>query len=102
MIEVRMLIDSIDYDSVAEMLVPLLAENLEQKGGLMGKLAGSKKEFVTNAARKMLGKMSQEKKDEMVVDLLNKKHEMLIEKLSDLATSKGVKAKIRSISVNKY
>ena len=102
MIEVKILVDSVDYDSIAEMLVPMLTEKIEKKGGIMGKLAGSQKDFVTNTARKMLSKMSQEKKDELVIDMVNKKHDLLIGKASALAASKGVGMKIRSISAKKY
>ena len=38
MIEVKLLIDNIDYTSVAEFLVPLLAESMKngEKGGILG------------------------------------------------------------------
>lgn len=102
MIEVRLLIDSIDYDSVAELLVPLLAENLAAKGGLVGKLASNKKDFAAATARKVLSKMSQEKKDELVVDLVNKKRDLLIEKTTGLAKKNGIRGKIYNISARKY
>ncbi|MBQ0037078.1 MAG: hypothetical protein KBS74_00210 [Clostridiales bacterium] len=102
MIEVRILVDSVDYDSVAELLVPMVAENLEAKGGLMGKLVGSKKEFAANTARKVLGKMSQDKKNELVVDLINKKRNLLKSKIGEAMANKGIKAKICSISAKKY
>ena len=44
MLELKILIDDIDYNSVTELLVPLLAEKLEKdgKGGILGNvLAGN-------------------------------------------------------------
>ena len=102
MIEVKILVDSIDYDGIAEMLVPLVAEKLEAKGGLVGKVVGSKKEFATNMARKVLAKMSQEKKDELVVELLTKKRDLLMSKAAGIAEKKGIGVQIYDISATKY
>ena len=102
MIEVKILVDSIDYDGIAEMLVPVVAEKLEDKGGLLGKIAGKKKEFATGAARKVLAKMSQKKKDELVVELMNKKRAVLMEKAADLAAKKGIGVKICDISAERH
>ena len=38
MLELRILVDNIDYDSIAEYLIPVVAEKLrrEDKGGILG------------------------------------------------------------------
>ena len=38
MLELRILVDDIDYDSIAEYLIPAVAEKLrrEEKGGILG------------------------------------------------------------------
>ena len=44
MLELRILVDDIDYDSIAEYLIPAVAEKLrrEEKGGILGNvLAGN-------------------------------------------------------------
>ena len=101
MIEIKLTVDEIDYDSIAELLVPLLAEKMQENGGLMGKVVGINSELATKAARKLLHTMSQEKKDELVVELLTKKREVLMEKGTNLAKKKGIGMLIKDISVTK-
>ena len=68
MIELKILIDEIDYDSVADFLVPLLVEKLkkEDKTGLFGSMLSGNSAMASNMARSLLKKMPQEKKDELV------------------------------------
>ena len=53
MIELKVLIDDVDYDSVAEFLIPLLAESMgrEQKGGILGGVLAGNPEMITSMAR---------------------------------------------------
>ena len=100
MIEVKILVDDIDYDSVADLLMPIVGDKLQEKGGIVGKL-GSKKERLSGVAHKVLGKMSQEKKDQTVVNLATKKHDLIIEKISGLVAKKGIGVKIKDVSIRK-
>ena len=65
-----------------------------------GKIGG-KKEKLTKMAHKLLGKVSQEKKDQTIVDLATKKQAMIIEKVSAVAAKKGIGVQICDISVRK-
>ena len=100
MIEVRLLVDDIDYDSVADLLMPIVGDKLQEKGGIVGKL-GSKQDKLSHVAHKVLGKMSKEKKDQTVVNLAVKKHDLIIEKLSAIVKKKGIGIKIHDVSVRK-
>lgn len=100
MVEVKLLIDHIDYDSLVDLLMPLVVDSLQAKGGIVGKI-GSKEEKLTKMAHKLLGRMSQEKKDDKLVDLAAKKRDVIIEKISDAAEKKGIGVQICDISVRK-
>ena len=100
MIEVKLLVDCIDYDSVVDLLMPVVGDKLQAKGGIVGKIGG-KKEKLTKMAHKLLGKVSQEKKDQTIVDLATKKQAMIIEKVSAGAAKKGIGVQICDISVRK-
>ena len=58
MIELKVLIDDVDYDSIAEFLIPLLAESMgrEQKGGILGGVLAGNPEMITSMARKQIGR----------------------------------------------
>ena len=100
MIEVKLLVDCIDYDSVVDLLMPVVGDKLQVKGGIVGKIGG-KKEKLTKMAHKLLGKVSQEKKDQTIVDLATKKQAMIVEKVSAVAAKKGIGVQICDISVRK-
>lgn len=72
MIELKILIDEIDYDSVADFLVPLLVE-----------------------------KLPQEKKDELVVQLLTKNRDKLLETGRTAAAKNGIRLQICDVSAKK-
>ena len=82
MLELKILIDDIDYNSVTELLVPLLAEKLEKdgKGGILGNVLAGNTNMAVSMARTLLNTMSQEKKDELVVQLVTKNRDKLLQK----------------------
>ena len=46
MLEVKILLSDLDYDDVADLVVPLVSDRLAAKGGLIGKIAGKKEELL--------------------------------------------------------
>ena len=46
MLEVKILLSDLDYDGVADLVVPLVSDRLAAKGGLIGKIAGKKEELL--------------------------------------------------------
>ena len=89
MIELKILIDELDYDSIADYLIPALAESMakERKGGVLGGVLAGNPEAFTSMARTLLHTMSQEKRDELLVQQLNKNREQ--------AAAKGEKGRCR-------
>ena len=45
MLEVKILLSDLDYDDVADLVVPLVSDRWAAKGGLIGKIAGKKEEL---------------------------------------------------------
>ena len=103
MIELKILIDEIDYDSVADFLVPLLVEKLkkEDRTGLFGSVLSGNSAMASNMARGLLEKLPQEKKDELVVQLLTKNRDKLLETGRTAAAKNGIRLQICDVSAKK-
>ena len=104
MIELKVLIDDLNYDSIAEYLIPALAESMarDQKGGILGGVLTNNPDMLTSMARTLLGTLSQEKRDELLVQLLNKNREKLLQKATKTATDKGIQVKLCDLTARKF
>ena len=100
MLEIKLLVDEVDYDGLADLILPIVADKLEEKGGLVGKLAG-KKEYIGQKLHRLLQKWGREKTEAKAVDLATKKRDLLIEKATAAAAKKGISVNIRDIAVRK-
>ena len=103
MIEVKILVDHINYESVAEFLVPLLAESMKngEKGGILGSVLAGNPEMATNMARTILKTMSQEKKDELLLQMLAKHREKILGGARNAIGKKGIGVELCDISAKK-
>ena len=103
MIEVKLLIDNIDYTSVAEYLVPLLAESMKngEKGGILGSVLANNPDMATNMARTVLNKMSQEKKDELVLQMVTKYRDKILTGGRNALSKHGIGVELCDISARK-
>ena len=88
MIEVRVLVDDIDYDSLVDLIAPLAAEKLTAKGGVLG-LLGRNSDNISGVVRQVLKTMSQEKKD------------VVLTKANKMAAKKGAGVKVLDISARR-
>ena len=104
MIELKVLIDDVDYDSIAEFLIPLLADSMgrEQKGGIPGGVLAGNPELITSMARKLLPTMTQDKRDELLVQLINKNRDKLLEKGMHAAHEKGIRVQLCDVTAKKF
>ena len=101
MLEVKILISDLDYAGVIELAAPLMAEKLAQKGGLMGKLAGSVDGLKKLVYNKYLAGKTQDQADQLAAELAMKNRDLLMEKAAELAKKNGVNVQVRDISVQK-
>ena len=102
MIELKILVDDIDYNSLTELLVPLL-EKLEKdgKGGILGGVLSGNRDMAVSMARTLLNTMPQAKKDELVVQLINKNRDKLLQKGRALAAKNGVRLQLCDVAAKK-
>lgn len=100
MIELKILLDNIDYDSLADVLVPLLAEKMKdgEKGGILGSILAGNPEAASTVARTLLKTMSQEKKNELLVQLIGKNRDKLLKKGRSLAASRGLELELCDVA----
>ncbi len=101
MLEVKILISDLDYDGVVELAAPLVAEKLSQKGGLMGRLAGSIDGLKKLIYNKYLAGKTQEERDQLAAELVTKNQKLLMEKATELAEKNGIRIQVREISLRK-
>lgn len=103
MLELRVLVDNIDYSSLAEYLIPALAEKLrrDESGGILGSVLAGNPDLASSMARKLLDTMSQEQKDQLVVQLLGKNRSKLLDKGNVLLHQRGIGAQLCDVSVRK-
>lgn len=103
MLELRVLVDDIDYSSLAEYLIPAVAEKLrrEEKGGILGSVLAGNPDMAASMAQKLLDAMSQEQKDQLVLQLLGKNREKLLDKGNELLRRRGIGAQLCDVSVRK-
>ena len=103
MLELKILIGDVDYNSLTELLVPLLAEKLEKdgRGGILGGILAGNQDMAVGMARTLLNTMPQEKKDELVVQLLTRNRDKLLQKGRELAAKNGVRLQLCDIAAKK-
>ena len=101
MIELKILLDEVDYRSLSEVLIPALAESMAKDGGVLGGMLSQNKELAASMARTVLDKMPQEKKDELVVQLLTKNRDKLLETGHTAAAKNGIRLQICDVSAKK-
>ena len=99
MIELTIRVDSINYTDLAELLLPMLSDRLP-KDGLMGRLLNSP-ERAESLLKEILGRMSQEQKDELLVKYINQNSFKAMDKLENMAARNGVSMKLGKISAKK-
>lgn len=102
MIELKILVDEIDYSSLADLLVPLLAAGMKDgKGGILGDVLAKNPDTATAMVRTILSKMSQEKKDELLLQMLEKYHDKILGAAQSALTGHDIAVKIYDFTAGK-
>ena len=102
MIQLNITIEDIDYGSVAEFLTPAF-EAQYQNGDLPGwarlllVAGGSTAETV----RKIVEKIPDDKKEDMIVRVVNYKTERTARKLEEIAAERGIRIRIGDVGARK-
>ncbi len=96
MIELTIKVDHIDYNDLAELLLPMLSDQLP-KDGLMGRLLRDPKR-AQGLINELLNKMPQHQKDELLVKYINQNSGKAMAKLENMAAQNGVSMRLRDVS----
>ena len=80
-----------------------VAEKLEKdgKGGILGGVLSGNRDMAVSMARTLLNTMPQAKKDELVVQLINKNRDKLLQKGRALAAKNGVRLQLCDVAAKK-
>jgi len=79
MIELRILMDEVDYAALSDWLIPMLAESMKDgKGGILGDVFHKNPDLAASMARTVLSKLSERKKEELLLQLMNKYHDSIL------------------------
>ena len=80
-----------------------MAEKLrrEEKGGILGNVLAGNPDVAASVARTVLGTMSQEQKDQLLVPLVTKNREKLLDKGNQAARSRGIGVQLCDVTVRK-
>lgn len=103
MIQLKLTIEEIDYDSVAEFLAPAFADqtangNIPAWARLLLVGGGATGDTI----RKMLSKVPDSTKEDMIVQAVNFRTERTAEKLEDIAAGKGIRIKIKDVGARRF
>ena len=79
-------------------LVPLLADKMQEKGGIVGATVG-KREHLVAFLRRVLRKKNQVERDRWVAELATKHRPLLMKKAADLAAEQGIDVRVCDVSV---
>lgn len=101
MLEINLKVENIDYNSLVDKLLPLIAENYRDDGSVLGMVLNKTKGMQSSMAKAALSVMPQEKKDELAASLLMKYRSEIIDLLARTARENGVSMDIRDLSIDK-
>ncbi len=100
MIEFRLLVDEIDYEKLARLLVPLLADKMKEKGGVASFLGG-RKGAMTAMALQMIKTMDQSERDELLLRLVAEKSDTVVSKINESSEKKALGVHVSAVSAQK-
>jgi hypothetical protein len=100
--EIKINIDDIDYDSLAELMMPMLLDHMSSDNeDLMSRLMLLSQGFTASTVRAILSKMSQEKKDELLIRMINRNKPRIMQFITDMASSQGIRMTVNDVEAKK-
>lgn len=100
--EIKLNIDNIDYDSLAELMMPMLLDHMStDNDDLMSRLMLLSQGFTASTVRLILSKMSQEKKDELLIRIINKNKPRILSFITEMALSQGIRMDVIDVEARK-
>ncbi len=99
MIEIRILVDDIDYKSTMEKMLPVVKERLERadESSPLKKSLSALVSALGAFGNGLLGIVSQKTKDKLAVKLVNSKEDLFKSAVSDISANKGISVTVKEI-----
>ncbi len=97
--EIRIIVDEINYSDVVTKCLPLVRDKLKDKDGTLPKVISGLANLPPSMAAAMLEALPQETKDEVAALLINKNKERLIAKAEEYAAKNDIALKISDLII---
>ena len=95
MIRIEMTIDELDYDSLLDQYLPVIAEKLRETGNPVGMLLSNG--MPASMAKSIVAGLPQSTKDKLAADLLNANARQLCRSVEEAAAGKGVHVRVGTV-----
>ena len=96
--EIKINIDDIDYEALADRMMPLLISQLSNdREDVATRLMLLSQGFTESAVKMILSKMPKEKKDQLLVRLINKNKPQIMELIGEMALSQGIRLNVNDV-----
>ena len=80
----------------------IVVDEYNAKGGILGNVLAGNTNMAVSMARTLLNTMSQEKKDELVVQLVTKNRDKLLQKGRKVAADKGIRVQLCDLTARRF
>lgn len=101
MIELKITFDDIDYVEISDMVLPILREQMKEKGSILGDVFGKIPEsMLKSTAATILKTLPQSQKDAIAVKIVEKYNDKIKGLFENTAKSKGVTLSVTELSVS--
>lgn len=101
MLEIKLSVENIDYESLADLIVPILKDKSDSgELPIWAKLMFVGGGMNGDTARKIISKIPKEKLDEFTVKLINEKSSAVTDMLEEMISSKGIKVVITDVKAS--
>ena len=103
MVEIRLVVDEVDYNGIAELVMPIVKAKLAEQNNGLGKIIG---EHMPEAAMRgalngLLQFMTPKQRDDIAIKLISKYDGKIIDILQNTASANGVKLTLKDLSVTR-
>lgn len=98
--EIKIKVEDIDYEALAELMMPMLIEHMRNdKDDVVSRLMLLSQGFTESTVKKILSKMPQHKKDELIIKLINKNKPKITQFLMKTAAEQGIRLSVTDVEV---
>ena len=97
--ELKLKVNRINYGNLAEKFLPMLSDKLAQEEGAIPRLLSKLAELSPGMAKGMLNVLPDETKDEMVVYLINKNKQQILNGFARYMKEQGIDIEIGDLSI---